>query len=274
MPPAPQATPVSPPGGGGPAPAIGMSDTTTDPQAILKSVALDIYRADPTRKWQRSELLDAVNDRIEQMKGVDPSARIAAQAQIAGSKEALAYWERQSANDTSRANTQDRVAAQERGQDMAAKSKADAMDAAMARVKAAGDIRLKTQAMQDATRIQAEQLIQGGADARAANMIDFRNKALEAGMNEKEWQAQLSAQLKEQGMSDAFVGKLFTAQSANAEIGKGPAAPARPKVTGAGPPPKIGSGGAAPVKVKTPEEANKLKPGTVYVTPDGQQYTR
>jgi hypothetical protein len=30
----------------------------------------------------------------------------------------------------------------------------------------------------------------------------------------------------------------------------------------------------APVKVKTPEEAAKLSPGTRYVTPDGQEYTR
>lgn len=35
-----------------------------------------------------------------------------------------------------------------------------------------------------------------------------------------------------------------------------------------------GGQGAAPVKVKTPEDAGKLKPGTRYVTPDGQEYTR
>ena len=34
------------------------------------------------------------------------------------------------------------------------------------------------------------------------------------------------------------------------------------------------AGGAAPVRVRTPEEATRLKPGTHYVTPDGQELIR
>ena len=44
------------------------------------------------------------------------------------------------------------------------------------------------------------------------------------------------------------------------------------KDQGRAPPEQAKSG--EPVKVKTPEDAMKLPPGTVYVTPDGQTYTR
>jgi hypothetical protein len=44
------------------------------------------------------------------------------------------------------------------------------------------------------------------------------------------------------------------------------------KDQGRAPPEQAKSG--EPIKVKTPEDAMKLPPGTVYVTPDGQQYTR
>jgi hypothetical protein len=44
------------------------------------------------------------------------------------------------------------------------------------------------------------------------------------------------------------------------------------KDQGRAPPEQAKSG--EPIKVKTPEDAMKLPPGTVYVTPDGQTYTR
>lgn len=59
----------------------------------------------------------------------------------------------------------------------------------------------------------------------------------------------------------AMRGKMETPKAA-------PAAPAQPSAAPAAAP------AASPVKVQTPAEAAKLAPGTKYVTPDGQEYTR
>jgi len=71
------------------------------------------------------------------------------------------------------------------------------------------------------------------------------------------------------------------------QVGAGaPAGPAAPPAQGPTPapaptppaggvtPPPAPAGGAAPVKVTTPEEAERLPPGTHYVTPDGKEYVR
>ncbi len=63
------------------------------------------------------------------------------------------------------------------------------------------------------------------------------------------------------------------------QMRKGPARPERPAGadTGAATPAKAQDrppASGVPVKVATPQEAQALQPGTPYVTPDGQQYTR
>jgi hypothetical protein len=66
-----------------------------------------------------------------------------------------------------------------------------------------------------------------------------------------------------------FFEKMDVLKNVGGSKGDKGAAPEAAPATPAAP-----EGGKVPVKVKTPEEAQKLAPGTHYVTPDGQEFTR
>jgi hypothetical protein len=89
-----------------------------------------------------------------------------------------------------------------------------------------------------ATKLQAENIIQAGSNGRTQAVIDARQAAQDAGLNEKEWQTQLEAQLKEEGMDSNFVSKLFAASP----TGKAPSAPVRKPLPSA---PRRGGGGSS-----------------------------
>lgn len=224
----------------------GSGDVFADAKKTLQSVARGIAQANPGRKWKPAELLDAVNMSIKTMSGLNPMERIAAQAQIAGSKAQLEYWQRETqAQDEQRKERADAARVEKDKQasiDRNAKIAADLKRATMS-----SDSREKIARLQAATRLQAAEISQSGQNDRQDKLLDFRQQALDAGLDEKEWAASMQAELKAQGLSDAFINKTFSAQSAS---GQTPAAPARPMVGGKLPappirnrPPKGGTGG-------------------------------
>jgi hypothetical protein len=216
-----------------------------DSKKTLQSVARGIAQANPGRKWKAGELLDAVNMAVKTMDGLNPMERIAAQAQIAGSKAQMEYWHRETqAEDEQRRERADADRARDRDRthdDRQAKIEAD-----MKRAKLTSDSRERIAHLQSATRLQAASIVQSGADERQDKTLEFRRQALDAGLDEKEWAESVKAELKAQGLSDAYVGRLFSAQSAS---GQTPTPPARPKVGGDVPaPPARNRGAAAPDK--------------------------
>jgi len=257
-PPAPAPLPAGPPQGGpggaappgpaGPAvsgPAAGSTgDVWVDSKKTLQSAARWVAQANPGRKWKPGELLDAVNEVIETMNGLNPMEKIAAQAQIAGAK---------AQHDWYTAETQ-RLSEQEREtKDKTAHSdRLTALDAAAKRVKMQSDTKLKAVAAQDLMRMQVAELAQAGQDERQGKLLDFRQQALDAGLDEKTWQTLVQAGLKEQGMSDAFAGRVFSAQARSA--GQATAPPTRQRVGAAPPPPKRGAAPTAGPKVDPVKE--------------------
>lgn len=203
-------------------------DVFADSKKTLQSVARGIAQANPGRKWKPGELLDAVNDAVKAMDGINPMEKIAAQAQIAGSKAQLEYWQRETqAQDEQRkerADTERAAKDQQASTDRQAK-----IDADLKRARMTTDSREKVARLQSATRLQAAEIAQSGANERSDKALDFKQQALDAGLDEKEWQAAMTASLKEQGLSDAFVSKLFSAQAGAGQAGS---PPTRPKVGG------------------------------------------
>lgn len=239
-PPGPAGMPSGPPVSGTAGGASG--DPFSDAKKTLQSVARGIAQANPGRKWKPGELLDAVNTAVKTMDGLNPMEKIAAQAQIAGSKAQLEYWQRETqAQDEQR---KERADEQRKTRDEQASTDRNAKIAAdLKRAQMTTDSREKVARLQAATRLQASEIAQSGQNDRLGKTLDFRQQALDAGLDEKEWQAALTAELKAQGLSDAFATKLFSAQSAS---GQTPAAPARPKVGGAVPPPPARGGQRRP----------------------------
>lgn len=131
------------------------------------------------------------------------------------------------------------------------------------------------QLAQDARAAIKEKYATTRAEISAANSLDADHKdALmkEAAADRDAATARLDSALAAQ--------RAFAAQNAEAPDagrtrnpdGSKIDAKATPSTRPAGSPPASPDGG--PVKVTTPEEAAKLKPGTHYITPDGQEYTR
>lgn len=251
--PTPQPSPQMPPQGG-PAPGGGMplsgaaqptGNPWDDSKKTLQSVARSIAQANPGRKWKPGELLDAVNDVVSSMNGLNPEARIAAQAQIAGSKAQYEYWK--AAMDDQRKG---------RGQDLSHEDRQARINESWDAVKLATGSREKIAAAADATRLQAASITQAGENARAGQLLDFKEQALAAGLDEKTWQTQMAAALKEQGMDDAFITKLFSTQGSAGQLPKTP--PARTKV----PLPGRGAGGgkAKPIPASTMAQWKQVPP--------------
>lgn len=290
------------PGGGAPSPnpqagdgappdpsaAPSLQQQTQEAKTALQAVARQIAQANPGRHWQPGELLDAVDNVIGQMDKLNPQAKILAQAQIAGARAQHDYYLQAMKNEqsganvaardaTSTANTDTRVAATERGQDLSHEDRQAGIKAGLQRTAMTVSSAERRTAMQDATRLQAEAIIQAGANGRTQEVVDQRQAALEAGLNEKDWQTEITAQLKEQGMSDTFIASLFRSQaSAAAQSGQGaPSAPTAATERPLPAPPARGGGAATagtqqnPARPRSREEAAKLPKGTWFMDPSG-----
>lgn len=165
----------------------------------------------------------------------------------------------------------------QRGQDLSHEDRQAGIKAGLQRTAMTVSSAERRTAMQDATRLQAEAIIQAGANGRTQEVVDQRQAALEAGLNEKEWQTEITAQLKEQGMSDTFIASLFRSQ-ASAAAQSGQEAPSAPTAATERPlpaPPARGGGAATagtqqnPARPRSREEAAKLPKGTWFMDPSG-----
>ena len=224
----------------------------------IQSIAREIAAANPGRKWKPGELLDAVNDALQGMDKVDPIAKQIAQLQ-------LQYYKANLSSDTSRANTEDRTSTTQRGQDIRAEDQQKAIDERWKAVQLQTSTQAKIAAARDATQMQAAELRSATQEDINSKVIQFRTQALEAGLDEKTWHDQLAAALKEEGMNDAFITKVFASQASNATPG---GAPPPPKKTASSlpPPPKRGAVSDAP-----PPAA--LKKGVHTTFANGQTWT-
>lgn len=248
-------------GGGGAPPPGGQppgQDPTNDPIAqskqALQTIAQQLLQGFPGKKWKPGELLATVDSVLTHMDKVDPIAKQMAQLQ-------LQYYKTQVNAQTQGENRDERGREHDqsndtrmRGQDMSHEDRkaaiAERMQAA-AQSQAGQDRRAKLQSL---TRLQAEDMVQTGANGRAALVDQQRRDAMSAGLDEKEWAEGIRAGLKEEGMDDAYVTKLFSAQSANAPAGRAPAAPARPVRKPLAAPP--GRSGGPPPPPKPGEKRN------------------
>jgi hypothetical protein len=207
--------------------AGGMTgDIWADSKRTLQSVARGIAQANPGRKWRPGEMLDAVNDAIKTMNGIAPMEKIAAQAQLAGAKAQTDYFNAE----TRRIDEERKAAAdaeRERKDKTAHEDRVTKMDADLKRASMTNDVRLKVAHLQAATRLQAADIAQAGANQRAEMVDEYRNRALDANIDEKEWQTQMTAALKEQGMDDAFINKVFSAQASAGQAVTPPQRPAK-----------------------------------------------
>lgn len=243
--------------------AAPTGDVFADSKKTLQSVARGIAQANPGRKWKPGELLDAVNDAVKAMDGINPMEKIAAQAQIAGSKAQLEYWQRETqAQDEQRKERADSERVDKDKQ--ASADRQTKIDADMKRAKMTTDSREKVARLQSATRLQAAEIAQSGANERSDKLLEYRQQALDAGIEEKEWATGIQAGLKEQGLADSFTSKLF---SAKAGAGQADNPPARPKVGGDLPAaparggqknPAAAGGGAKPIPAATMAQWGKV----------------
>ena len=120
----------------------------------------------------------------------------------------------------------------------------------------------------------AETNFRGLMAARSSALIAAGNDANDPTV--KEIDAQLATARQELDAARAEPAAPVGAQSTGKEKVIGVTDGAAPAAPAASPTDKLKGAmtGDKPVQVKTPEEAQKLKPGTLYVTPDGQTYTR
>jgi hypothetical protein len=128
-----------------------------------------------------------------------------------------------------------------RSHDMQHTDRQDAIAASIKRVQMSTNSAERRQSMADATRMAAADLVQSSTDERQAKLLEFRQAAQDAGLDEKEWQAQFQANLKEEGMSDAFSAKLFGSRLAAGDM-KAPL-PVKAPAANRPPPPVRGGGG-------------------------------
>jgi hypothetical protein len=259
-------------GGGQPPAAAGGGtpqggDPTNDPIAqskqAIQSIAQQLLQGFPGKRWKPGELLATVDSVLTHMDKVDPIAKQMAQLQ-------LKYYQTQLTAQTQDANRAERGREHDqsndtrvRGQDLSHQDRQDAIKErlqAVAESQSGQDRRANLAAM---TRLQAEEMVQSGANGRAQLLDQYRRDALGANIDEKEWAEGIRAHLKEEGFDDAYITKIFGSQSANAPAGQAPAAPPRPIRKPLAAPPARKGGGAA--QAPPVQGARKAPDGNWYV---------
>lgn len=190
---------------------------------LLKSVAKSIQQGNPGKKWKDpAEFLDAVEAQIKTMDSANPMEKIAAQAQIAGSRAQYEYTQ-----NAIRQQEEDRKKAAD---EQKAKQFNEKLDQAWKIAKNNTDARLKIAAAQNATRLAAEKMIQDGENGRADNLLQYRYAAQQAGIDEKTAIENLRAELQGRGQDIGWLKSEETADinatqkpQTKATTGKAPA---------------------------------------------------
>jgi hypothetical protein len=204
-------------------------------QAELKTMLQQAVKlGGPAFQKDHSLAFGAVEEALKLRTDIDQSDKTLMAAELKFQQEQMNWVIKNRQADTSQQNADTRATAvADTHEDRMA-----AVKASLQRVSMAQSGADKREGMRDATRIQAEDIVQAGSNGRTQAMIDAKAAADAANLDEKEWQANLTASLKEQGMSDAYITKLFATQTSGAPVGSGPKAPLRPIVGKPGAPPQ------------------------------------
>lgn len=181
-------------------------------QQMVQAIAKQIAQSFPGRKWKPMELLDMVDGDIQLMDSLNPEAKVAAQAQLAGLKAQTAYYQANTRQDTVERGQDLTHGDRTRGQDLQHEDRQDSIGASLKRVMMTTSSAERRQAMGDATRLQTADIAQAGANERSDKVLAARQAAQDAGLDMKEWQTQLEAQLKEEGFDQNYISRLFSAQ--------------------------------------------------------------
>ena len=258
-----------------------IEDSMARTHSYIQSIAQDLYSAEPNKQWKPGELLDEIRSYVELSNSLSPEEKALAQAQmglINASIRSQSVNNRENDFQEGEKDKRDwRTAQQDHWKDVLQNS--------LQRVSMAQDGATKRTAMQDATRMSAEYLMQQGANGRAQAALDLRAQIAQAGLDDKEWADQTRDQLIADGLDTNAATRLFAAQASSAPVGQAPKPPAikthgavggaprnsisAPRVGGAG----AGQGAAGtqanPARPKTIQEAQKLPKGTYFVDPSG-----
>lgn len=222
-------------------------------KGVLKSAAQAVQAGNPGKTWKDPvEFLDAVDAYIKELNSVSPMEKIAAQAQIAGSRAQHDYFMEQIGRD--------KADESRRQHDLQHEDRQARMKQAVDVAKSSNDIKMKLEAMREAARVTVEGMIQGGENSRAGAMLQFRYAAQQAGLDEKTAIAELQAEAKAQGVN---LGAEAGIEKAEIGVGKTPSKPitpvTAPKMKGA----KIaqpGGGGPKPLSDNLKAQWAKIPP--------------
>lgn len=276
------AMPPMPPPGATPPPGPGQSpgpgaqpkpgntpqdDPLQQSKFAIQSIAKEIAGAFPGKKWDKGELLATVDSVLHHTQSLDPITKQIAQLQLQYYKQNLTSSDKERGQDLTHGAAEDRVGATERGQDMQHGDRQAALKTSLQRVAMAQSGADRRASLGAATKLQAEDIIQAGSNGRTQAVLDARQVAQEAGLDEKEWQTSVAAQLKEEGMNDAFVSKLFAA----APVGKAPAQPVHKPLPAS--PKRSGSSGGSGSATPPPQALQHLQEGQQTTFANGQTWT-
>lgn len=253
-------------------------------QQTLKTLIGAVTTADPSLKSDPAAAFEAVQKLIDLNKSMDESDRTMVNAELAYLKAQTAYVLGQGRlgvaeqNADTSARRADIQASGEQSLDAYRKGILDIDNKRLAEAWDAVKLRTSSQeriaAARNATTIQAAQIRSMTQEDVANKMIEFREQALQAGLDEKTWQALLTAQLKEQGMSDAFIAKVFASQASNAGASGQPlpAPPHRNQSALPPPPGRSPAGGPAPRSGGTPPPFPPSHDGLTATSPNGENW--
>jgi hypothetical protein len=224
-------------------------------------VAKEIAQANPGRKWGKGELLDAVNDALGMMKELDPTAAKIAQLQVE-------WYKAQLGADTSRANTEERVGAQERGQDTRATTAANSLAERIRHEKATEQTaqgRAATYAEMASWGHEDRQTAIAAANERATQATDSREKV--AAQRDADTMARLDKALEDKDwatVANITAGEYKADTTAGGKAGARPAIAPPPSRAGGGSRVEGAGGGAPPIPPTTE--------GMTATSPSGQKW--
>jgi hypothetical protein len=235
----------------------GLPDPVQEAIAAQQKAVAFINQNYPNASPQQKSFL--FQDLMQSMKTQDPLLRAQLQGQYGLMRQGMV-------GDQRAANTKTTEEGKNERQDkaLALKAQGQALQEKLAKAR-------------NATTLAATGMRESGANSRSAAHIEAQKDLAEYGGNLKALMldAGIDAKVADRAAADQTALLKAQASAINPDSLKGVTAPAPqrgPRVT----PPAMGGGArsAGPVKVKTPQEAQSLKPGTHYVPPDGIERIR
>jgi hypothetical protein len=172
-----------------------------------------------------------VDYRINQMKGLNPSERLSLQYYTANAK--VASLQAEAAQ--KKKNEDDAVAYHEQ----LIKARNDAIAAGLEKTRMTTDASLKRQMMADTARKMMEAAREDHQSSMQDKMIAARTQWQDAGLDDKDFIANMNGLLKQQQYSDTFISSLFRSQSMASSGTPAPSAAPAPKLPS---PPQRGGG--------------------------------